>query len=332
MNSAPGTAPVGRARTSPTRLKRLNDFLARQRVANPFLRARWNRAGGTPARLRRSDELRRFPVLRRNALLLDQQTHPPLGTNRTVAPEMFTRRHVSSGTSGRSIAWADTEAGWERVVDASRKLFELSGVTAVDRVALLSSGASSGPVIIQAGARALGCAIMAPGVGAGAEDSRRLLAFHPTVLAGSSTGLLALGASLKQAGIIPARIGIERLILIRRSTPPETRRELEELWGARSYDRYGCTEAGSLAAECDAHPGGMHLLDEWFIAECLVPGGSRPVADGAPGELVITSLLREEMPLVRYATGDLVVLHHDFACACGRRGTLLGSVRRRTRA
>lgn len=312
------------------RLARLNRLLGRQWARNRFLRARWKAAGLSPMPLRSFEELRAFPVVRRAEFFQDQRAHRPLGCNRTVDVEAFTRRHRSSGTSGPSILWADTERSWSRVVAASAKLFNVAGVTVGDRVALLLPRvASSGPAVIAAGARVLGCALLPLTREEWAGARRKLKPFQPTVLVGAPAVLLELGQQLAAHGFAPACLEISRLVLTGRNAWPEPRQKLEQLWQAPCHDRYGCTEAGSLAAECDAHPGGLHLLDDCFIPEIFVPGTDLPVAEGETGELVITSLLREEMPLVRYATGDLVDLRRDFACDCGRNGTFLaGGVRR----
>lgn len=314
------------------RLARLNRLLEQQWARNRFLRTRWTAAGLSPTPLRSFEELRAFPVVRRADLFQDQRAHPPLGSNRTVDVEPFTLRHRSSGTGGPPILWADTEGSWSRVVTASAKLFNLAGVTAADRVALLlPSVASSGPAVIAAGARVLGCALLPLTREEWAGARRKLKPFQPTVLVGSPAVLLELGQQLAAHGFAPACLEISRLVLTGRNAWPEPRQQLEELWQAPCHDRYGCTEAGSLAAECDAHPGGLHLLDDCFIPESFVPGTDLPIAEGETGELVITSLLREEMPLVRYATGDLVDQRRDFACDCGRNGTFLaGGVRRIT--
>lgn len=335
MNVAGQAVEAGGTSTvAEDRLPRLNRLLGRQWARNRFLRARWKAAGLSPMPLRSFEELRAFPVVRRADFFQDQRAHPPLGSNRTVDVEAFTRRHRSSGTSGPSILWADTERSWSRVVAASAKLFNLAGVTVGDRVALLLPRvASSGPTVIAAGARALDGTLL-PLVRDELPRARQKLEhFQPTVLVGAPAVLLELGQQLAAHGFAPACLEILRLVLTGRNAWPEPRQQLEELWQVPCYDRYGCTEAGSLAAECDAHPGGLHLLDDWFIPESLVPGTDQPVAEGETGELVITSLLREEMPLVRYATGDLVDLRRDFACDCGRNGTFLaGGVRKITLA
>jgi len=329
-----GSVPTARKQpgdaSADARLDRLNQLLARQWAANAFLRARWERAGLASAPLTSLAELRRFPLVRREDVLHDQQAAPPLGTNRTVPPAAFSHLHRSSGTTRAPLHWADTAASWRRVVAASRKLFEISGITADDRLALaLPDRASSGPAIMEAGVRALGCALLGLASVPDPDALRQLATFCPTALVGPPPQLLALGEALAHAGKSPARSGVSRLILTGQSTEPDFRRRLERLWSARCHDRYGCTEAGSLAAECGAHPGGLHLLDEWFFVETVEPGRDTPAGDDQPGELVVTSLLREEMPVIRYATGDVVRLRRNYRCVCGRQGSLLaGSVRR----
>jgi len=110
---------------------------------------------------------------------------------------------------------------------------------------------------------------------------------------------------------------------------PEVRSELAALWGGEVHDRYGLTEAGPVAAECRAHPGGIHLQDDAFLAEVVDPGGEEPRPEGDEGELVLTGLGRTSSPIIRYRTGDAARLIRGRRCACGRSGTLLeGGVRR----
>ena len=107
------------------------------------------------------------------------------------------------------------------------------------------------------------------------------------------------------------------------------RARLHALWGAECFDRYGLTEAGSVAAECSLHGGVMHVLDDEFIVEIMNTDGANASADQAEGELVLTALGRSASPVIRYRTGDHVRLARDVQCGCGHRGTLiLGGVTR----
>ena len=188
---------------------------------------------------------------------------------------------------------------------------------------------SSGPWIIYEGAGRLGCACFSVGQAEPAEQLHWLAQFKPTVLAGKPAVLQSLAMTAMANGSPLRELGVGKLIL-GGAHDPSLRSSLEQLWTAECFDRYGLTEAGSVAGECTAHSGGRHLLDAEFIAECIEPDSAKPVSDGQLGELVLTNLGRVARPVIRYRTGDLVRLVHHHECPCGRCGTLLlGRVARR---
>jgi len=98
---------------------------------------------------------------------------------------------------------------------------------------------------------------------------------------------------------------------------PATKQRIQEAWGARCYDHAGASEVGAHSFECEAQPGGVHLIESEFIAEVLDPQTGQPTPAGERGELVITSLGRPGFPVIRYRTGDMVQLNRA-PCACGR--------------
>ena len=112
---------------------------------------------------------------------------------------------------------------------------------------------------------------------------------------------------------------------------PATRQRIEQAWGARVYDHTGMTEIGPLGFECEQAPGGVHLIESECIAEVIDPATGRAVADGEPGELVLTNLGRCDSPLIRYRTNDQVRITRGRRCACGRwfarmEGGILGRI------
>jgi phenylacetate-CoA ligase len=111
---------------------------------------------------------------------------------------------------------------------------------------------------------------------------------------------------------------------------PETRKRIEQGFGARLFDHTGMTEIGSLGIECLENPGGVHLLESECIPEVIHPQTLKHVKDGELGELVITNLGRLGSPVIRYRTGDLVRMSRKL-CSCGRcfarlEGGILGRV------
>jgi phenylacetate-CoA ligase len=97
---------------------------------------------------------------------------------------------------------------------------------------------------------------------------------------------------------------------------PETRKRIQEAFGAKTFDHVGMTEMGAYGFECEAQAG-LHINEDEFIAELIDPKTLRPITAGQKGELVLTNLGRIGMPLIRYRTGDLGLLSRE-PCACGR--------------
>lgn len=320
-------------RTAPfqqVQLRRLNRLLAELWERNPFYTRKWWQAGLKRQPLDSLEQLAQFPVTTRLELVTDQNAKPPLGTNLTYSTPTYERLHRSSGTTRAPLLWADTAPSWRRVLHCSRALYLMAGVTAADRVFLtLPFGRSSGPWIMYGGARALGCWCFAAGHADPEDQVRWIRQCRPSVLLGTPGQLHRVARAAAGLGVDTRKLGVERLISPG-AVLDETREPLQSIWGTEIFDRYGLTEAGSVAGECTAHPGGMHLLEREFIAEVLRPDSLEPVPEGLPGELVLTNLGRLGRPIVRYRTGDLVRLIRQHHCPCGRPDALLvGGVRRR---
>jgi phenylacetate-CoA ligase len=98
---------------------------------------------------------------------------------------------------------------------------------------------------------------------------------------------------------------------------PATRERIERAWGARVFDQHGLTEVGPVSFECSEQPGALHVNENEFICEVVDSSTLTPVADGLPGELLLTNLGRTGSPVIRYRTGDVVVRRSE-QCACGR--------------
>jgi len=309
-----------------TQLERLNALLAHTWECNPFYRAKWERAGLARAPLDSVEGLHAFPFTTRVELIADQAEHPPLGTNLAAPLGEFKRFVHSSGTTRRPMFWADTARSWDWVTRCSATLHRITGVRPNDDLLFMGNlGGASGPWVILEGARRLGCTCLTCNGQDVSEGSRWLALMHPNVLVGKPEPLLMLAMALRAHGQSPASAGIQRVIVTGQGSSVDAapRAELEECWAAPCFDRYGLTEAGSVAAECVAHTGGLHVLDDEFIVEIVDPSSGAPMPDGSVGELVLTNLGRIDRPIVRFRTGDRTWCLRNHHCSCGREGTVL---------
>lgn len=332
-----------RAALRAAQLERLQALLAAVRAGpNPFQRARLDplgQAAWRPATL--EDFCRRVPFTTKAELVADQRAHPPFGTNLTHPLERYTRHHQTSGTTGTPLRWLDTPESWDALVDCWTEVFRAAGVDRGDRVFFaFSFGPFIGFWMAFAAAERLGCLCLPGGGMSSAARLRAILDLRATVLCCTPTYALHLAETAAREGLDLRRGAVRRLMVAGEpgGSVPATRARLEAAWpGARVADHHGMTEVGPVTYECPAQPGVLHVMEHAFLAEVLDPATGRPVAAGQRGELVLTTLVREGAPLLRYRTGDLVqprsAPEQSDAppCACGRvelalEGGILGRV------
>lgn len=284
--------------------------------SNSFYRRKFDSVAFDPE----SDPLDRLPLTTRAEVRQDQLDEPPYGTLLTHPPERYTRLHETSGSTAVPLRWLDTPDSWNWWKRCWGVIYRAAGLTQRDR---LLFPFSFGPFIgfwgAFEGAAALGNFVLP---GGGMTTTARLhcllqnqitfvcctptYALHMAEVACSEK--IDLPASPVRALIVGGEPG---------GSIPATCARIESGWGARVLDHTGMTEIGPWGFECREHPGGVHIMENEFIAEVIDPNTEQLVDDGEPGELVLTNLGRAGMPLIRYRTGDLVVVTRS-RCACGR--------------
>jgi phenylacetate-CoA ligase len=167
----------------------------------------------------------------------------------------------------------------------------------------------------------LGCLVL-PG-GAMTTDQRvnQILEMGATVVASTPTYALRMAQEAKSMGVDLAGSNVKRLILSGEpaGSIPATKRLIEEQWGAKAGDTAGMTELGTIMIfECQAQPGGTHIIEDHYIEEVVDPQTDEPVPPGEMGERVVTSFGRGFIPVIRYRTRDFVVRQPGSTCSCGR--------------
>jgi phenylacetate-CoA ligase len=311
---------IGRAELATVQANRLSVLLREVLPHNRFYAAKFAAAGLDPTTL---DPVRVWPAVpftTKTELLDDQERHPPYGSFHTYPLAHYRRLHQTSGTtSGRPLRFLDTAESWEWMLDNWLALFRIAGVRADDRLFFpFSFGPFIGFWTAFEAAQRLRCLCLSGGGMSSAARLGFLLDNAATVVMCTPTYALRLAEVARAEGIDLTGSPVRALVVAGEpgGSVPGTRGRIEAEWGARVFDHGGMTECGPVSIECVAAPGGLHLLETECVAEVLDPGG-RSVADGTPGELVLTTLGRHGSPIVRYRTGDLVCVDPR-PCPCGR--------------
>lgn len=276
---------------------------------NGFQRRRLESVGISPSDLRDPELFRHLPFTTKTELARDQLEFPPYGSNLSYPIGQYVRLHQTSGTTGQRLNWLDSAADWRWLMDCWDQIYEAAKITPVDRVFVPFS---FGPFLgFWAGFEAAlrrGCFVLAGGgLSTGArlklvrDHQISLILCTPTYALRMAEAAIEEGSSLEQTGVRALILAGEPGASI-----ATTRASIEAAWGARVFDHYGMTEAGSLAAELVERPGQLVLLDSFCLSEVINPKDATPTEDGQIGELVLTNIGRWGSPLVRYRTGDLV--------------------------
>jgi phenylacetate-CoA ligase len=279
-------------------------------------------------RLKGGSALNDLPFTTKQQLVDDQAEHPPYGTNLTYPVEKYVRIHQTSGTSGKPVLWLDTTESWDWWLRCWAEVFAGAGVCVGDRVYVaFSFGPFIGFWAAFEAAQRMGVTVISGGGQSTEQRIHSILDREATVLVCTPTYALRLADVARGQGIDMARSSIR--ITLHAGEPgasiPETRKRIQEAFGAKTFDHVGMTEMGAYGFECEAQTG-LHINEDEFIAEMIDPETLLPIAPGEKGELVLTNLGRIGMPLIRYRTGDLGVLSRE-PCTCGRSwGRLMGGV------
>ncbi len=291
-------------------LQRLRDLIAELRKTNAYYGAVLREAGVDENIGSLDAFIRAVPVTTKQQVLDDQCDHPLYGSNLTYPLDHYTRLHRTSGTTGQPMRWLDTPESWQRMLDNWKRVFQTAGVTAEDRAFFAFS---FGPFIgfwaaFEAGTQ-LGM-LCIPGGGMGSEARLRILLDNEaTVLCCTPTYALRLAEVAEAEGIELDRSRVRRILVGGEpgGSVPEVRRRIESRWpGARVVDHHGMTEVGPVSFENDRHRGVLHVIEQSYLAEVVDPHTLAPTPPGEDGELLLTTLDRVGMPLLRYRTGDIV--------------------------
>ena len=310
---APAVERLDRDSLRRLQLERLKGALARA-YGVPHYRQAFDRAGVRPEDLAVVEDLARFPFTTK----ADLRDTYPFGLF-AVPREQVVRLHASSGTTGRPTVVGYTEgdiATWGELIARS---LACAGVRPGDIFHnALGYGLFTGGLGFHYGAERLGCAVVPMSGGQTEKQIQLIRDFGATVINATPSYALNLAETATRLGIDLAG-GSLRIGIFGAEPWSETMRgELDRRLGLRAIDSYGLSEVmgPGVAMEC-THRLGMHGWEDHFLFEVIDPETLEPLPFGQPGELVITPLTKEALPLVRYRTRDIATLTDD-PCPCGR--------------
>jgi len=307
-------------------LERLRAVVARVHERVPFYRRRLGEAAVTPAGIRSLVDLRRLPFTTKD----DFHATYPFGLLATPLDDVV-RLHASSGTTGTPTVVAYTRGDLDTWSDLMARTLRAGGVGRSDVVHnAYGYGLFTGGLGFHYGAERIGAAVVPISSGFTERQLLALRDFGATVLCCTPSYSLHLAEALGAAGIPSGALRLRVGFFGAEPWTEEMRRAIEARLGLTAFNVYGLSEivGPGVSVECEEHRG-MHVHEDHFLPEVVDPATLEPVPPGATGELVLTTLTKEALPVLRYRTRDLTALDPE-PCRCGRTFARIGRITGRT--
>jgi phenylacetate-CoA ligase len=293
-------------------LQRLKSVVEKVYKNVPFYESKFKQAGITPQDIKSLKDLAKLPTTKKQ----DLRDNYPFGLF-AVPLEEVVRVHASSGTTGKPTVVGYTAKDIETWSDLMARDFVMVGVKKGDIFQnAVNYGFFTGGLGVHYGIERMGAMAVPSGVGNTERQLEIMMDFGVTVLHCTPSYALYLAETAKAKGVVD-RLKLSIGCFGAEPWSDESRKELEETLHIKAYDSYGLSEmmGPGVAFECQEQ-NGLHIWEDHFLIEILDKNGQQ-CAPGEPGELVITSLTKEAMPLIRYHTGDVTYIMEE-KCPCGR--------------
>ena len=291
---------------------------------SPVYRSRFDEAGVRPDRIRTLDDLRRLPFTTSRDL---QEGYPfPL---RSVPFEEVVRIHASSGTTGKRKVLCYSRKDIDDWADFFARCYEMAGLSRQDRVQIaVGYGVWTAGVGFQLGCERFGAMAIPAGPGNLDMQCEFLVDMESTVMCCTASMGLLMAEQVHKRGLRD-KIHLKKMIFGSERSSDAMRARIREALGLEDiFDIPGMTELYGPGTGLDCpHHTGIHYWADYYILEILDPETLEPVPEGETGEMVVTTLRKEAVPLIRYRTRDLTRLVPG-RCPCGsilpRHDKLLG--------
>lgn len=308
---------------SSEQIKLVNERILALTESNSFYGKKLRELG--ISRIETAEDFEKLPFSEKN----DLRDAYPLGLM-TAPEEKIVRIHSSSGTTGKPVIIPYTAKDVDDWATMFARCYEVAGVTNKDRVQITPGyGLWTAGIGFQAGAEKLGAMTVPMGPGNTEKQLQMMQDLQSTVLCSTSSYALLLAEEIEKRGL-KDNIKLKKGIIGSERWGEKMRSFISETLGIELYDIYGLTEiyGPGIGINCEFDDG-MHYWDDFIYVEIVDPVTGKVLPDGEMGEIVITTLVKEGAPLIRYRTHDLSMIIPG-KCKCGRSYPRLGMIMGRT--
>jgi len=308
-----GNQELDRELINEYKLFRFRELMGYVMENSPYYKELYEKTGINPSQITKYEDLKKLPLTEQKQLA----EHPYHFL--CVSRREIVREFTSSGTTNMLKRMAYTQHELLEIVDSVISGLKMAGMDAKDdtlQIMYPTITATWDPGLVLSKACALSGynSVINDSLDAD-EQIKTMRESGTTIIIGTSSFLYELSKAAREI-IQPGELGIKRIICSSEPLTLSMRKEIEEVWGCKTLRQWGMTELGlANAIEC-AEQNGFHLNNPDFLVEIIDPKTGKQLLPGEEGELVVTTLRRKCMPLIRYRTRDITTLI-DEPCTCG---------------
>lgn len=280
----------------------------------PFYKKKMDAAGVSPDQIKTLDDIRRIPPTTK----ADLRDNYPFGLF-AVPMKDIVRIHASSGTTGKPTVVGYTKHDLDMWSDCMARLCAAAGATAEDIVQIsFGYGMFTGALGLHYGLEKLGCAVVPNSSGNTEKALMYMRDFKTTALVATPSYALYMAETAKSLDYPMSDYHLRLGLFGSEGCTPEMRTQIENGWGLFATDNYGMSElmGPGVSGECTERCG-LHINEDYFLAEIVDPNTLEVLGEGETGEVLITTLTKEGIPLLRYRTRDISRIVYE-PCKCGR--------------
>jgi phenylacetate-CoA ligase len=311
----PKMETMSREKIKETQLRRLRETVHRLYEKVPFYRKKFKELDVKPGDIKTLDDIRKLPFTVKDEL----RENAPFGLMATSLDNCI-ELHSSSGTTGVPVTVCYTRGDIERWSEVMARCLSMAGLTKKDIFQNPTPyGTFTGAFGFHYGAQKIGALLIPSGKGDSVRQIRLMEYYGSTFIAGVASYMVRLGQVANEIGVEPRKLRVRNGIFGAEMFTSGLKKRIMETWDMDVHDIYGLTEmcGPGVSADCDVHDG-LHLWEDHFLIECVDPKTLEPVDLEEEGEIVLSTLSKEGMPLLRYRTRDIAKIYDVKTCECSR--------------
>jgi len=306
---------ISREKLQELQLKQLKQTVKQVYEKVPFYTKAFKKNGVTPADIKTLHDIQKLPFTTKN----DLRDNMPFGM--LTAPLIdYVELHASSGTTGIPITACYTVHDLEVWSEVMARCLCMSGLTKKDIFQNpIPYGTFTGAFGFHYGAQKIGSMFIPSGKGQSERQIKLMEYYGTTFISGVASYAIRLGQVAESMGIDPKKLSVRNGLFGAEMFTKGLKQRIIDTWDMDVHDIYGLTEmcGPGVSTDCDEHDG-LHIWEDHFLLEVLDPKTLEPVGPEEEGELVITTLTKTGMPLLRYRTRDIAKIYDETTCECGR--------------